>query len=276
MGTSPAPSSGTPAERPREIGQRPLRLLLILFIASFAAMIGVFVLAALYRSRFANDLLVPAVSVAVALLALALGCAPGIAFLLYARSGLVTPSLRRSALASAIAPAVVGLFLVAAEGSGTVVLEVLGVALLLLAALIIARAFTAPRAGPGASPVVLRPAASFVPVALVALAYMSRPHGPTPASVYRTAMKSDLRNLAQAQEEYFDSTKRFHSDPAVLQFRPSTGVHAPGITLSDSGWSATNTHSKEQGARCGIAFKAKNPVNAATPDGEPACTEPPK
>src|SRR5688572_12881546 len=98
------------AVTPIEIARGPLRLLVILLIANLAALIAVLTLAGLYTPLLADsDGLFLALGIGLGILAVALSCAPAVAFLVHTTrfATSVTPRLRRSALASAISPAVV-------------------------------------------------------------------------------------------------------------------------------------------------------------------------
>jgi len=83
-------------------------------------------------------------------------------------------------------------------------------------------------------------------------------HGCTKDKAYVTAMKSDLRNLVSAQEEYSAAHGRYASN-AVLSinamdglFRESSGVRLRIETADSHGWSARTTHSQLTGASCSI------------------------
>src|SRR5688572_8277217 len=53
----------------------------------------------------------------------------------------------------------------------------------------------------------------------------------TKSKAYVTAMKSDLRNLVSAQESYFADNAKYTTDLVDLNFKASTGVSDPGITI---------------------------------------------
>jgi len=92
------------------------------------------------------------------------------------------------------------------------------------------------------------------------------------AKAYRTAMKSDLRNLVTAEEAFFSDSARYVAfDTTKLKFQPSTGVSAPTIVPGTGYWTATVTHSQLPGEVCGISSGTANPVVATAAEGEPAC-----
>lgn len=258
---------------PIEIGGSQLRLVRLLWIASLALLIAIGLLAGtVIPALNSADALLTAFAIGFGLLTAALIIAPATAFLHYTwRTNVsVTPSLRRSAWISAAAPAIVGVWAVTEDAKAIVAA---GGVLILLAAAVFVRLGMMPRAETNASPLVLRSGMAVLGLLVAMLASMSRPHGPTLATRYSTAMKSDLRNLVSAQEEFFDSTKRYDTSVAALRFRPSTDVNPPRISIVQSGWAATNTHAKMTGLTCAIAVKTTNPLVPSAYDAEPACTE---
>ena len=88
---------------------------------------------------------------------------------------------------------------------------------------------------------------------------------------YITAMKSDLRNLINAEEAFFSDSSRYTSSLTSLGFKESTGTRAPTIVAGAGFWSATNSHTMLANTSCGIAVATTNPVNSAAGEGEPAC-----
>ena len=64
----------------------------------------------------------------------------------------------------------------------------------------------------------------------------------TKGKAYVTAMKSDLRNLINAEEAFFSDSSRYTSSLTSLGFKQSTGTRAPTIVAGAGFWSATNSH----------------------------------
>ena len=93
----------------------------------------------------------------------------------------------------------------------------------------------------------------------------------TKSKAYITAMKSDLRNLVSAQESFFSDSARYSTNLTSLNFKASTGVTAPNITVGAGYWTATNSHTQLTGAACGIAVNTTNPTVGTAGEGEPAC-----
>ena len=93
----------------------------------------------------------------------------------------------------------------------------------------------------------------------------------TKSKAYITAMKSDLRNLVSAQESYFSDSSSYTTSTTLLNFKASTGVSAPNISVGSGWWLATNTHDQLADAVCGIAVNTTNPTISTAGEGEPAC-----
>jgi prepilin-type N-terminal cleavage/methylation domain-containing protein len=86
------------------------------------------------------------------------------------------------------------------------------------------------------------------------------------------ALRSDLRNLAVAQEAYFFVSASYASDTALLNFRPSPGVI---LTLSapiPGGWVATATHPLSYPIQCVVFYGAISPTPIVGQiEGVPIC-----
>ena len=96
----------------------------------------------------------------------------------------------------------------------------------------------------------------------------------TKSKAYITAMKSDLRNLVSAQESLFSDSSKYSTNLTSLNFKASTGVTDPVISIGSGWWLATNQHSQLEGAVCGIAVNTTNPTVSTAGEGEPACDQP--
>lgn len=87
-----------------------------------------------------------------------------------------------------------------------------------------------------------------------------------------TAVKSDLRNLATAEEAFYSDSGKYTANLARLNFKMSTNVGAPVITTGVGFWTATATHAMlPSTAQCGIGVNTTNPVMANAGEGVPAC-----
>lgn len=86
------------------------------------------------------------------------------------------------------------------------------------------------------------------------------------------ALRSDLRNLAVAQEAIFYDSTKYSSDTAALKFRPSPGVIVTIVIPAGGGWTATATHPLSFPLQCVIfAGPVSPPPTPATSEGVPAC-----
>ncbi len=94
----------------------------------------------------------------------------------------------------------------------------------------------------------------------------------TKQKAYVAAMKSDLKNLATAEEAFFyDSTFYTTSLAALNNFNSSTGVTLTVVTATPGGWSARAIHS--QTTRQCVLFQGNAPALApATVEGKITCT----
>ncbi len=94
----------------------------------------------------------------------------------------------------------------------------------------------------------------------------------TKEKAYVGQMKSDLRNLATAEEAFFYDSTMYTTDLAALgNFRSSTGVTVTVLEASPGGWSAEAVHSQTP-RRCALFSGAATPVSPATAEGRISCT----
>ena len=94
----------------------------------------------------------------------------------------------------------------------------------------------------------------------------------TKEKAYVAQMKSDLKNLATAEEAFFyDSTFYTSSLPALNNFRSSTGVTLTVVQASPGGWSARASHSQTP-RQCVLFSGNATPVAPATVEGKITCT----
>ncbi len=94
----------------------------------------------------------------------------------------------------------------------------------------------------------------------------------TKQKAYVAQMKSDLKNLATAEEAYFyDSMAYTSSLVALNNFRSSTGVTLNVLEATPMGWSAEALHGQTTRA-CYLFNGAATPVGNATVAGKITCT----
>ena len=94
----------------------------------------------------------------------------------------------------------------------------------------------------------------------------------TKEKAYLATMKSDLRNLLAAQENYFADNITYTTATANLNIQISTGVTLSITNASAQGWTATASHNGTT-RTCGVWYGngMTAPVAGAI-EGEPKCT----
>jgi type IV pilus assembly protein PilA len=89
-----------------------------------------------------------------------------------------------------------------------------------------------------------------------------------------TSMRSDLHNLASAEEAYWIDSKIYYGGaiPAAgFQYQPSPGVIVTVVAASVSGWSATATAPTLTAVTCAIVHGVVPPLPPATANDAVAC-----
>jgi prepilin-type N-terminal cleavage/methylation domain-containing protein len=93
----------------------------------------------------------------------------------------------------------------------------------------------------------------------------------TKQKAYIAQMKSDIKNLATAEEAFFyDSAFYTTSLPALNNFRASSGVTITVTEATPMGWSARAVHSYTT-KQCALFQGAAAPVAPATIEGRISC-----
>lgn len=85
------------------------------------------------------------------------------------------------------------------------------------------------------------------------------------------ALKSDLRNLASAQESYFFENTSYSTDTIALRFSGSPGVVITILDATVGGWSAIATHPLSYPLTCALFSGNIAPAAPATMEGVVAC-----
>ena len=94
----------------------------------------------------------------------------------------------------------------------------------------------------------------------------------TKQKAYVAQMKSDIKNLATAEEAFFyDSAFYTTSLAALNNFRASTGVTLTVTAASPMGWSAQATHAQTT-RQCAMFQGNAAPVAPATVEGRITCS----
>jgi type IV pilus assembly protein PilA len=84
-------------------------------------------------------------------------------------------------------------------------------------------------------------------------------------------LKSDLRNLATAQEGYFYEKQAYSTSLAALNVSLSTGVTITWGTVNGSGWSAKITHPLAYPIECAMFLGGVPAMPPATVEGQLLC-----
>lgn len=95
----------------------------------------------------------------------------------------------------------------------------------------------------------------------------------TKEKAYTATMKGDLRNLATAQEAYWNDNAVYYGGTfpsAVMVYNPSVAVTITVNVATGSGWAATATHANSP-VTCGLFAGPVAPPAPATIEGRIAC-----
>lgn len=93
----------------------------------------------------------------------------------------------------------------------------------------------------------------------------------TKGKAHAAALKTDLRNLASAQESYFYQYSTYSTDTVALKHHGSSGVVLTITGATAGGWSATATHPLSFPLTCALFSGNIAPVAPATAEGVVAC-----
>ena len=85
------------------------------------------------------------------------------------------------------------------------------------------------------------------------------------------ALRSDLRNLAVAEEAYYFEMKSYSADTAALKFRPSPGVILSISTAVGGAWVATATHPRSSPLQCTIYYGNTSAPFSGQAEGAAVC-----
>jgi len=93
----------------------------------------------------------------------------------------------------------------------------------------------------------------------------------TREKAYLASMKSDLRNLATAEESYFADNVTYTTSLTAVDAAESQGVTITITAATGSGWGATSKHNATA-KTCGIFLGNQAAVPPADTEGEVKCT----
>ena len=89
---------------------------------------------------------------------------------------------------------------------------------------------------------------------------------------YRSAMLSDLKNLATVQEMYHSNNFTFSNDLVAMEGVVTEGITVNIVEATNTGWAATATHVGAPGETCAMFQGSATPVAPATVEGLATCT----
>jgi prepilin-type N-terminal cleavage/methylation domain-containing protein len=93
----------------------------------------------------------------------------------------------------------------------------------------------------------------------------------TKGKAYAASMRSDLRNLATAEEGYYFSHEIYTTDLTELDFQPSSGVVIAFGEASAVGWSAKTTHELSSPISCAMFVGGASSLAPAVNAGAIEC-----
>ncbi|HEX7942066.1 MAG TPA: prepilin-type N-terminal cleavage/methylation domain-containing protein [Gemmatimonadaceae bacterium] len=93
----------------------------------------------------------------------------------------------------------------------------------------------------------------------------------TKGKAYVSTIKTDLRNLATAEESYYYSNDVYTGDLTLLNFKPSPGVTIVIPEATAGGWSAKGTHPKASVTACAMYVGTASPLAPATTEAAVTC-----
>jgi prepilin-type N-terminal cleavage/methylation domain-containing protein len=85
------------------------------------------------------------------------------------------------------------------------------------------------------------------------------------------AVKSDLHNLIQAQENYFNEHQSYAASPALLGHTTSRGVVLTIVSATPVGWSAQAVHPAAVPVTCAVYYGRVAALAPATTEGVITC-----
>ena len=85
------------------------------------------------------------------------------------------------------------------------------------------------------------------------------------------AIKSDLRNLAVAEESYFNENGTYTTNLATLNITPTAGVTITFGTVNGNGWAASATHPQSYPIICYLYMGTVPPMVSGSTEGLVNC-----
>ena len=92
----------------------------------------------------------------------------------------------------------------------------------------------------------------------------------TKEKAFLASMKSDLRNLATAQEAFLFDSLTYTTNQTLLNYAASAGVTITVNTATGGGWSATASHNVTT-KQCYMIYGTAPALGPATQEGKISC-----
>lgn len=93
----------------------------------------------------------------------------------------------------------------------------------------------------------------------------------TKGQAFLAAMRSDLRNLATAEESYYYSNNAYSNNLSQLNYLSSAGVTVVVPEATAGGWSASATHLSLGAEKCTVYFGTATALSPSTLEGRITC-----
>jgi type IV pilus assembly protein PilA len=93
----------------------------------------------------------------------------------------------------------------------------------------------------------------------------------TKGQAFLAAMRSDLRNLATAEESYYYSNNAYSNNLGSLNYLSSVGVTISIPEATSGGWSGSATHASLGAEKCTVYFGTAAAVSPSTLEGRITC-----
>ena len=93
----------------------------------------------------------------------------------------------------------------------------------------------------------------------------------TKGKAYAASLKSDLKNVASMQEDYFYYNETYAANVSALSFSSTNGVTIIIAEANGRGWSATSTHPAAFPLTCAVFYGQAAPLGGATSEGIVHC-----
>jgi type IV pilus assembly protein PilA len=93
----------------------------------------------------------------------------------------------------------------------------------------------------------------------------------TKGQAFLAAMRSDLRNLATAEESYYYSNNSYSNNLGSLNYLSSVGVTISIPEATSGGWSGSATHASLGAEKCTVYFGTAAAVSPSTLEGRITC-----